>query len=332
MLEAGRGLPVILAACEAAHAARVPWWQVARTVARVGSAETLLGEPWEPVDRWEYDVARALGTFLRADAPQRWAGRVEEWRAADPAVRFVTILDPVYPLNLRRVFNPPPVLVWRGQDDGQDVRAVAVVGTRTPSDEGVIRARRLGRGLAAEGVTVLSGLARGIDAAAHSGALEAGGRTVAVLGHGLLQPTYPAENRPLADAILSSGGALVSQFRPDAPPTRGTFPLRNVVMSGMAQGTVVVEAGKTSGARMQARFAAEQGKRVWLLESLVEGFEWAHDFARKYADRTRVVRDIADVLGELHDAGDTPIQLPPVADAESRRRGENTRDELLLFA
>ena len=182
------------------------------------------------------------------------------------------------------------------------------------------------------GATVLSGLALGIDAAAHSGALEAGGRTVAVLGHGLLRPIYPAQNRLLAEEILDSSGALVSQFQPDAPPTRGTFPLRNVVMSGMVQGTVVVEASKTSGARMQARSAAEQGKRVWLLESLVERFEWADEFAVRYRDRTRVVKDVSDVLSELHDAGGSPIELPPVADAEQRRRGSDARDELLLFA
>ena len=331
-MNVNRELPVVLAECEAAQSARIPWWQVARTVARVGSAEALISEPWEPVDRWEYDVAKALGTFLRADGAEHWAAAVDEWLIAMPELRFVTILDETYPTNLRRVFNPPPFLVWRGDDDGQDVRAVAVVGTRSPSRDGLARAKRLGRGLAEEGVTVLSGLARGIDSAAHAGALEAGGRTVAVLGHGLLLPVYPRENRRLADEILAARGALVSQFLPETPPTRGTFPLRNVVMSGMAQGTVVVEASKTSGARMQARFAAEQEKRVWLLQSLVDEFEWAAEFAARYRDRTRVVSDVSDVLDELHDAGNAPIELPPVADAEERRRGDEAHDELLLFA
>jgi predicted Rossmann fold nucleotide-binding protein DprA/Smf involved in DNA uptake len=94
----------------------------------------------------------------------------------------------------------------------------------------------------------------------------------------------------------------------------------------------VVEASKTSGARMQARFAAEQGKRVWLLQSLVDESEWATEFADRYRDRTRVVSDVSDVLEELHDAGDAPLELPPVADAEERRRGEEAADELLLFA
>ncbi len=144
---------------------------------------------------------------------------------------------------------------------------------------------------------------------------------------------YPPENRPLAGSIVSGRGALCSaQFLPRTPPTRGTFPLRNAVMSGMAQGTVVVEASSTSGARMQARFAAEQGKRVWLLQSLVEQFEWAGEFVERYRDRTRVVSDVPDVLDELHDAGDAPIELPPVAEAETRRRGEDEVEELLLFA
>lgn len=331
-MSTNRELAAILAECEAAQHARIPWWQVARTIARVGSAEALVAEPWEPVDRWEYDVARALGTFLRPDGASHWTAMLDAWRLAAPDLRFVTILDDDYPVNLRRVFNPPPFLVWRGEDDGQDVRAVAVVGTRSPSNEGLARARKLGRGLATEGVTVLSGLAKGIDAAAHSGALEAGGRTVAVLGHGLGRPVYPPENRRLADEMLDARGALVSQFLPETPPTQGTFPLRNAVMSGLAQGTVVVEASKTSGARMQARFAAEQGKRVWLLESLVDQFEWAGEFAVRYRDRTRVVSDVSDVLDELHDAGDARIELPPVADAEERRRGEDEVEELLLFA
>lgn len=127
-------------------------------------------------------------------------------------------------------------------------------------------------------------------------------------------------NRGLAAEILPAGGALVSQFRPDAPPTRGTFPLRNVVMSGMAQGTVVVEARKTSGARMQAAVRRRARKCVWLLQGLVDEFEWASEFAT-YGERTRVVSDVSDVIDELHDASDAPLELPPVADAEERRRG-----------
>lgn len=324
----------LLAACEAAQYGRVPWWQVARTAARLGSAVDLLAEPWEPLDRWEYDVASALAHHLRADALDRWEAELSAWREADDRLRYSTILDADFPANLRIVFNPPPFLTVRGELSDADVRGVAVVGTRKPSDEGRRRARRLGRELAEAGITVFSGLAAGIDTEAHTGALEASGRTVAVLGHGLLRPLYPKENRDLGETIASRG-ALVSQFRPDTPPTQGTFPMRNVIMSGLSQGTVVVEASRTSGARMQARIAAEQGKRVWLLRSLLDEFEWAREFAERYRAHVRVVEAVEDVLGELLDpdavAAVADAGLPPVAPAEESRRGEPDHEQVVLF-
>jgi DNA processing protein len=145
-------------------------------------------------------------------------------------------------------------------------------------------------------VTVLSGLALGIDTAAHEATLDTQGRTLAVMGTGIHR-IYPAQNRDLADRIVKAGGALVSQFWPDAPPTRWSFPMRNVVMSGMAVGTVVVEASRTSGAKMQARLALEHGKRLFLVESLVMHEDWA----RKYAERpgATVVQSVDDVLAAL---------------------------------
>ena len=149
--------------------------------------------------------------------------------------------------------------------------------------------------LVAADVTVLSGLARGIDSEAHRASLEADGRTVAVMGTGIRQ-VYPTENAELAEQIVSSGGALVSQFWPDAPPTSYSFPRRNVVTSGMGQGTVVVEATATSGAKMQARFALEHGKLVFLPTRLVEEREWA----RRYVARGAiVVNSAADIVALL---------------------------------
>jgi DNA processing protein len=327
-------LIALLAACEAAQAQRVPWWQVGRAAARLGSATALLDEPWEPADRWEYDVAVALAHHLRPDSPERWANELERWQEADPRLRFLTILDEDYPATLRVVFNPPPFLVTRGDLRAEDARGVAVVGTRSPSSEGLRRARKLGYELASAGITVYSGLAKGIDAAAHEGALEARGRTIAVLGHGLLRPVYPKENRALAEQIADEG-ALVSQFRPDTPPTKGTFPMRNVVMSGLSQGTIVVEATRTSGARMQARFAAEQRKRVWLLRSLVEEFPWAREFAEQRSREVRVVETTDDVLEQIEDeraiADVAARGLPAVAAEEEERRGESAEPEFALF-
>ena len=327
-------LVALLAACEAAQLAHLPWWQVARTAARLGSAVDLLAEPWEPVDRWEHDVAAALAHHLPADALPRWQTALDGWRDAEPRLAFVTIVDSDYPANLRVVFNPPPFLVIRGELTDTDIRGVAIVGTRKPTDEGRRRARRLGRELAEAGITVFSGLAAGIDGEAHTGALEAGGRTVAVIGHGLLRPLYPKEHRALGETIAASG-ALVSQFRPDTPPTKATFPMRNVTMSGLSQGTVVVEASRTSGARMQARIAAEQGKRVWLLRSLLDEFDWAREFTERYRTHVRVVESVSDVLDELLDADAVEAAadagLPPVSSAEESRRGEPEPEQVVLL-
>jgi DNA processing protein len=212
--------------------------------------------------------------------------------------RLITILDDEYPATLRTIFNLPPFLFVRGTLLREDARAVAIVGTRNPSEEGVGRARRMAGLLAAERVTVVSGLARGIDAAAHTAALASGGRTIAVLGQGIATPVYPAGNRDLAERIASAG-ALVSQFWPSAHPASWTFPRRNIVTSGISQGTVVVEATATSGAKMQARLAIEHGKRVWLLKSLVDSQPWAQTYvARRGAT---VVATVEEVIADLVD-------------------------------
>ncbi len=215
--------------------------------------------------------------------------------AGEVGARLVTVLDPGYPANLRQVTDRPPFLFYRGTLDPADTRAVAVVGTRRPSPDGLARAARIAAELVGEEVTVVSGLARGIDTAAHQAALAAGGRTIAVLGTGITR-CYPAENADLAEAVAANG-ALVSQFWPSASPARHTFPLRNAVTSGISQGTVVVEASATSGAKLQARLAFQQHKHVWLLRSLVT----AEDWARTYVERrgALAVTDVADVTGGL---------------------------------
>ncbi len=200
---------------------------------------------------------------------------VAAWEAAGLDAR--TVLHPSYPSNLQAIFNKPPLVFVAGTwDDLHNRRAVAVVGTRTASLEGCKRAYRLAHRLATAGVTVLSGLAKGIDAAAHLGALKAGGRTVAVMGTGI-QKRYPRENTGLADAILAANGALISQFFPAQPPTKWTFPVRNVTMSGLSLATVVIEASVTSGAKMQAEAALTHGRSVFLPSSLVEAHAWARE-------------------------------------------------------
>jgi DNA processing protein len=217
-------------------------------------------------------------------------------RMADEGIRLLTVLDRDYPANLQLIYNQPPFIWLRGSLRSEDFRAIAVVGTRAASEDGKKRARHLASELAKAGVTVLSGLARGIDTAAHTAALAAGGRTVAVIGQGLRTPLYPKENQALGEQIAESG-AVVSQFWPDAPPHAMNYQMRNVVVSGMAMGTVVVEASSTSGAKIQARLALEHGKRLFLLASLVKCQEWAQWYAEHPS--VTVVQSLRDVLDVL---------------------------------
>lgn len=209
--------------------------------------------------------------------------------------QLVTVLDEGYPPNLRLIPNLPPFIFYRGTFTDADAWSVAVVGTREATESGIRRAGSMAKLLAQRDVTVISGLARGIDAAAHRAALDSGGRTIAVLGTGITK-CYPAENRNLAEEITQAG-ALVSQFWPTRPPGKDTFPRRNVVTSGLSQGTVVIEASKTSGAKMQARLALEHGKKVFLLRSLVMDQPWAQDYV---ANRGAVeVAEVDEVIRQL---------------------------------
>jgi DNA processing protein len=222
--------------------------------------------------------------------------------AAKAGARLVTVLDKDYPANLRVIGNLPPFLFYRGRLDERDARSIAVVGTRQASEGGLKRAARMARELLEHDVVIASGLAKGIDTAAHQAALTDGGRTFAVMGTGIAAPIYPAENRPLATAIIDSGGALLSQFWPTSGPAKYTFPRRNVVTSGTTLGSVVIEASHTSGAKMQARLAAEHGKLVFLIKSLADAQPWAAQMiADKRAIQVTQSSDITDRLGHAAD-------------------------------
>jgi DNA processing protein len=249
------------------------------------------------------DAAKSLAALGAAHDDlgerQRTVEEMLESTEAD-GIRLTTVLDEDYPVNLRTIYNLPPFLFYRGTLRADDALSVAVVGTRQATADGLSRAKRMAGLLVDAGVTVLSGLARGIDTVAHQACFDAGGRTIAVLGSGIRR-IYPPENKALADQITEHG-AVVSQFWPDAHPTSYTFPRRNVVTSGMSQGTVVIEASATSGAKMQARLAIEHGKQVFLLHSLVTEREWA----RRYLERPRVyeVGDVSDIVRLLRPAAE----------------------------
>ena len=215
---------------------------------------------------------------------------LDGWEKA--GIDVSTIFDASYPAHLRDILSPPAILFTQGQVQ-QNERAVAIVGTRQPTGRGIDIACRVAGMLSADGVTVVSGLASGIDTAAHEATLAAGGRTVAVIGTGITR-YFPAENQMLQRRIATSG-LVISQFWPDAPPRKEHFLMRNALMSGYAAATVVVEAGERSGARVAARLALEHGRRVVLLRDLI-----AQEWARTLASRPGVV--VVDGPDELMSA------------------------------
>jgi DNA processing protein len=218
--------------------------------------------------------------------------------AAAAGARVVVLGEPDYPAGLRYIHDPPPVLYVRGTLTAADAVAVAVVGSRRASGYGMEQADQLSGGLARCGVTVVSGLARGIDAAAHRAALAAGGRTIAVLGSGLGR-LYPAEHRELADRIAASG-AVISEFPMDTEPAGGLFPVRNRLISGLSLGVLVVEAPPRSGALITAGLAVEQGREVMAVPGRVDmaGSRGCHELIKQGAKLVESVQDVLDALGE----------------------------------
>lgn len=226
-------------------------------------------------------------------------------RMAAGGIDWLTLDDPGYPGRLRLLEVPPPVLFLRGDPSGlANPSSVAVVGTRRPTDSGRRTAARIADALARLGVTVVSGLAYGIDGAAHEATVLAGGQTVAVLGSGH-DHLVPAAHRRLAERILASGGALVSELPPDAIPTRGTFPRRNRVISGLADATIVVEAAARSGALITAAWAMEQGRECFVVPGSIDAPASAGclAFLREYPGQVRVVAGIPGLIEDLGLAG-----------------------------
>ena len=211
-------------------------------------------------------------------------------------VAIITQADPQYPRALKEIVDPPAVLFVRGQWEPRDAVAVAIVGTRHATQYGLRQAERLAGSLARAGVTIASGLARGIDAAAHRGALGAGGRSIAVLGSGVLN-VYPPEHKELADEVASHG-AVFSEAPPRAAPMAGVFPQRNRIISGLSLGVMVVEAGERSGALITARHAMEQGREVFAVPGRIDD-RTSHGCHRLIRDGAKLVQSPEDVLEEL---------------------------------
>jgi DNA processing protein len=253
-------------------------------------------------------LAASVQKLEEAGVPARTAGAITLGRAREAAerdldlaaqvgARLVTWGDPEYPSLLRSIYDPPPYLYVRGKIDARDEFAVAIVGSRAASAYGCGSATALGHDLALAGATIVSGLAHGIDGAAHRGALSAGGRTIAVLGCGI-DVAYPREHAALA-ATIAESGALVSEFFMGTPPRAAHFPIRNRIISGLVRGVLVVEATERSGSLITARLALEQGREVFAVPGLITATRsrGANGLIRQGA--AKLITAAADVLEEL---------------------------------
>ncbi|MDG1510307.1 MAG: DNA-processing protein DprA [Mariniblastus sp.] len=210
----------------------------------------------------------------------------------------------IYPERLSEIYDPPSILYSRGKLLPTDNLSIAIVGSRHATRYGIKIASQLARGLSMAGITIISGLARGIDAAAHQAALEAGGRTIAVLGGGHLK-LYPADHAALANEITHHG-AVISESPPDTPPRSGSFPRRNRIVSGLSLGVVVVEAAQRSGALISARLAMEQGREVFAVPGPINS-RMSKGCHKLIQDGAKLVSSVDDVLDELGPLA-TPIQ------------------------
>jgi DNA processing protein len=281
------------------------YWLGLRRVHGVGPRiARLLLDRFKTPDRIFTETAE---TLAQTGIPRPTARNIAEFRDFDPlerelcelprlGARIIRWNDADYPANLRHLADPPPYFFIRGSLP-DDPKLVAVVGARAASEAGRRMAQRLGFELAGKSFTVVSGLARGIDSEAHQGTLEAGGKTIAVMGCGI-DVIYPPENRKLAEAIVAGGGALISELPIGTPPIAENFPARNRLISGLCLGVVIVEAAEKSGSLITARMALEQDRQVFAVPgSPLTGK--ARGSNRLIKEGARLVDCVEDVLEDL---------------------------------
>lgn len=269
------------------------------------------------------ETLRALDPPIRPSARRRAEESYRRLRAQGAHV--LSLFDPAYPRLLRAIPDPPIALSIRGELLPEDALSLAIVGSRRASAYGLEVAHRLAKDLASRGLTIVSGLARGIDQAAHEGALAGGGRTLAVLGSGLGH-IYPSEHRGLAERI-EARGALLSEFDLDEPPHARNFPRRNRIVTGLCLGTLVVEAAARSGSLVSARHALEQDREVFAVPGPIDasGSEGVHALLR---DGARLVTRAEDVVEELRPEIRDLLRAPAAAPRESASsKGPTDPDE-----
>lgn len=230
-------------------------------------------------------------------------------RLIKEGISYVLFTDPDYPINLRTLSDAPPVLYYRGELQEQDRAALAIVGSRTPTVNGIYSAEEIAASLAEQGIVVVSGLARGIDGAAHRGALRGNGRTIAVLGSGL-DYIYPPEHKELAEEIASQG-LLMTEFPLGTRPSAGNFPARNRIISGLSLGVLVVEAAQDSGSLITAGIALDQGREVFAVPGPIHSPSCIGT-NRLIKQGAHLFQDIDDILEQLDFPRLTARQLAAV--------------------
>ena len=297
-----------------------------------------------PLTELEASGMPAAAAQFVFDGRARSAAVAEAARTADHGAVFLTPDDLAYPAGLLQIFDPPSVLWVRGNADALNRPGIAVVGTRQPTPYGAGMATVLSRDLAARGLAIFSGMARGVDTAAHKGALEAGGSTVAVWGTGI-DVIYPKENKKLAEEIVTKGGAVITEFPTGTFPAPQNFPIRNRTLSGMSIGVLVVEAAEYSGTRITARCAIEQGrdvyavpgnvttKNAWGPNTLIkQGAKLTATWEDVWEDLASQVRiELEDAWAERHRSESSSAQPASLfADAEAGRPPMSAHERLVL--
>jgi DNA processing protein len=300
----------------------------AKLLERFGSAEAVYR-----ATRAELESVRllpeAVDSIIARDKHDQAEAEIDNVRKLGGDI--LVLDDGVYPSLLREIYDPPITLYVKGAwFECLEQPCVAIVGSRKCSTYGQNASSMLARDLARRGVTVVSGFARGIDAAAHRGAIEAHGRTVAVTGTGL-DEVYPRDHKKLADEILDAGGAIVTQFPLTTPPTSENFPYRNRIISGLSLGVVVVEAAENSGSLITARLAIEQNREVFAVPGNITS---RNSFGTNYLIKgagAKLIQQWQDVATELPPQIAAKILPPPLGDRKDERKPEKSlADQLLL--
>ena len=256
-------------------------------------------------------IGRRLAAFWDIDLIQMLA-ESDAKAARLRGINWVSWQSPAYPPLLREIYDPPVVLFFRGILPNPELPLIAEVGTRRPSPQAAAQAYDIARGLGRYGLSVVSGLALGIDAMAHRGNIEGGGATVAVLGSGV-DEVYPSVNRTLARRVLETGGVLLSEYPPGTSPRKWNFPARNRIITGLSRGVLIVEAPQRSGALISAGFALEQGRELWIASAgEVQTPQFDRRGTAKLAeDGAPVVHSASDIMRawNMETAGHEPEEI-----------------------